>query len=546
MGMFLNTRAPYEAYKETASMRFFIDKTLLLTEVIDSIETDRQKYLCITRPRRFGKRVAASMIAAFFGNTVSARDIFDSQLIASKEANQEKEYYASHLNRYNVVYIDFSRLPRDCTEYAQYIDRIHDGLNQDLKEAYPDAGIDQTKAVWDNFKLVFEEYQERFVFVMDEWDAIFHKGFTREEDKKAYLEFLRDFLKGQGYVELAYMTGVLPIAKYSSGSELNMFAEYNMATKEKFSSYFGFLNHEVDTLFSIYQKTTKKPKITREELQIWYDGYHTAAGNHIYNPKSIIHALSDNQLGCYWTGSGPYDEIFHYIGQNVDAVRDDLALMVSGVPIPAKIREYAATSQNLSTKEEIFSAMVVYGFLNYENGKVSIPNQELMDKFVEMLQKEPSLGYVHRLAKESQRMLKATLAGDTHTMEEILTFVHNTEIPLLSYNHETELTAVVNLAYLAARDFYRIEREDKAGTGYVDFIFYPLANRNVDCLILELKVDHSPDEAIQQIKEKHYALRFQGKLGEERYYTGRILGIGIGYQKKEKRHRCKVEVLQLM
>lgn len=134
------------------------------------------------------------------------------------------------------------------------------------------------------------------------------------------------------------MTGILPIAKYSDGSELNMFAEYNMATKEKFSSYFGFLNHEVDTLFSIYQKTTKKPKITREELQIWYDGYHTAAGDHIYNPKSIIHALSDNQLGCYWTGSGPYDEIFYYIQDNIDEIRDDFVWMISGEAVETKIQ----------------------------------------------------------------------------------------------------------------------------------------------------------------------------------------------------------------
>lgn len=103
---------------------------------------------------------------------------------------------------------------------------------------------------------------------------------------------------------------------------------------------------------------------------------------------------------------------------------------MSGFAVPAKIREYAATSMELTTKEEIFSAMVVYGFLSSEDGKVSIPNKELMDKFEEMLKKEPSLGYVNRLAKESDRMLKATLAGDTEEMVRILEYVHNTETPL--------------------------------------------------------------------------------------------------------------------
>lgn len=88
-------------------------------------------------------------------------------------------------------------------------------------------------------------------------------------------------------------------------------------------------------------------------------------------------------------------------------------------------------------------------------------------------------------------------------MVQILEHAYDTEVPLLSYNNETELTAVENLVFLAARDTYRIEREDKAGRGYVDFIFYPEVNKNADCIILELKVDHTPEEAIQQIKDKN-------------------------------------------
>lgn len=172
-----------------------------------------------------------------------------------------------------------------------------------------------------------------------------------------------------------------------------------------------------------------------------------------------------------------------------------------------------------------------------------IPNKELMGKFADMLRKESSLGYVYRLAKESDRMLKATLAGDTDTMADILELAHDTEVPLLRYNNETELTAVVNLVYLAARDSYRVEREDKSGIGYVDFIFYPAKEKAADCIILELKVDHTPDEAIRQIKDKKYALRFKGKLGEEPKYTGRILAVGISYDRQKKKHSCKVEIL---
>ena len=188
--------------------------------------------------------------------------------------------------------------------------------------------------------------------------------------------------------------------------------------------------------------------------------------------------------------------------------------------------------------------MVVYGFLSYENGQVTIPNRELMGKFDDMIRTEDSLGYVYRLAKESERMLQVTLKGDTDIMEEILELVHDTEIPLLSYNNETELTSVVNLAYLAARDTYRVEREDKAGVGYVDFIFYPEINTSSDCMILELKMDSTPEDAIEQIKDKKYALRFKPKSGEKPRYTGRILAVGISYDRKSKVHHCKIEELK--
>lgn len=538
MGMFLNNSLPYEEYKNISRIRFFVDKSKLIDDIISAVTVDGQRYFCITRPRRFGKSVMANMIGAFFGKGFDGKAVFDMLAIA------ESANYQEHLNRYDVIYIDFSRMPRECTSYGQYINRIQDGINRDLCEAYPDLDIDIRGAVWDNFNIVFEKVRCRFVFVIDEWDALFHTDFISEDDKRKYLAFMRDMLKGQAYVEFAYMTGILPIAKYSGGSEINMFREYNMATSEMYSEYFGFLDSEVDCLFDIYQRTSRNPKITREDLRIWYDGYHTVSGKQLYNPRSVVCALSDNQLGNYWTNSGPYDEIFFYIKNNVEDIRDDLVLMVSGERIEARIREYAATAAQLNTREQIYSAMVVYGLLAYDadTGEIFIPNRELMDKFNELLLSRDSLGYIHNLARESEKMLKATMAGDTQTMAGILKFVHDTESPILSYNNETELSAVVNLAYLSARDRYRVEREDKAGEGYVDFIFYP-ERRTSDAIILELKVNSTPEEAIRQIKDKNYMLRFRGKLGEKPKYMGRILAVGISYDRKAKVHSCKVEVL---
>lgn len=278
-------------------------------------------------------------------------------------------------------------------------------------------------------------------------------------------------------------------------------------------------------------------------LEEWYNGYHTLDGRKLYNPRSVVLAFQNNKVGSYWTGSGTYDSIFYYMQNNIAAVRDNLALMISGERIPARIQEYAATAYPLESKDQIYSAMVVYGLLTYEDGRVFIPNKELMTKYEELLIHRESLGYLYELANISNRMLYATLHGDTETMAAILQQAHNTETPILAYNHETELAAIVNLVYLAARNTYHIEREDKAGKGYVDFIFYPNDSMG-DGIILELKVDSGPEEAIRQIKEREYALRLRGKMGEQPRCRGRILAVGIGYDRESKVHRCLVEVLE--
>lgn len=537
MGTYLNSITPYTLYKSESLSPYFVDKTLMLSELFPYVSAGN-RHICITRPRRFGKTIMANMISSFFQKASDSSDVFDSLAIS------QVDDYRRYKNQYNVIRIDFSKMPRNCDSYTQYIERIEALLIEDVKEAFPQVKINEADAVGDILESVFVQCGEKFIFVLDEWDFIFHRDFINEIDKEKYVAFLSNLLKDRPYVVLSYMTGILPIAKYSSGSELNMFAEFTMVNSPMFGEYFGFTDDEVDDLYRRYivecDRQHKEKSVTRKGLRDWYNGYYTKSGERVYNPRSVVFALQFNNLANYWTSSGPYDEIYYYIRNNISDVRDDLALMISGESVTAKIQEYAATSMNLSTRDEIYSAMVVYGFLSYLNGKVCIPNRELMEKFDELLVKNESLGYVYRLAKESEKMLKATLAGDTLTMERILKFAHNTEVPLLSYNHETELSAIVNLVYLAARDSYRVEREDKAGTGYVDFIFYPY-DTTADCIILELKVDHTPDEAIAQIIDKKYALKFMPKLAGQKIYTGRILAVGIGYWKESKKHSCKVE-----
>lgn len=195
----------------------------------------------------------ANMVAAFFGKAADAPALFEKLDIASDPS------FSQHCGRYNVLYIDFSEVPRDCSDYAGYIARIQDGIIADLREAYPDLEIPANGAIWDVLNDIFQRKGDTFVFVMDEWDAVFHMPFIGQKDKETFLLFRKSMLKGQACVKLAYMTGILPIAKYSGGSELNMFLEYDMSTRARFGEYFGFLDEEVDRLYEIYRSGQRRP-----------------------------------------------------------------------------------------------------------------------------------------------------------------------------------------------------------------------------------------------------------------------------------------------
>lgn len=552
MGIYLNGKKAYGLFQEDCALTYYIDKTDILDELVPILERKKKnkkadsnkgkglKYICITRPRRFGKTMMANMISSYLGKGVDSSKEFD-RLKASRY-----EWYKEHLNRHNVIQITFTEMPNEITNFEQYIARVKRLLITDLKKAYPDAEVENDDSAWDALTKVYEYCDgEKFVFVLDEWDYIYHQKFVSKENKDVFTKFLSTLLKDQPYVEMVYMTGILPISKYSSGSELNMFFEFSMTTMEKYSEYFGFTDEEVDELYQRYIKLEENPKVSRSGLRLWYNGYQTMSGKRLYNPRSVAGALEYNQIGSYWTNSGPYDEIYYYVKNDIANMREDIALMMSGTPVPANVQEYSSVSMELKTKDEIFSAMVVYGFLNYADGCVSIPNKELMDKFAEMVRKRPDFGYIYRLAEESGKMLAATKNGDTGMMAELLERVHNTESPLIRYSDEAELSKVITFVYLQAREYYDIRLEDRSGTGYVDYIFYPYKKED-DGIIIELKVDDTAESAVRQIKDRKYALNFDGKLGEEPKCTGRILAVGIAYDRKDenKRHECRVEVLR--
>jgi len=539
---------------------YFVDKTGILGELIPYFSTNTN-YICITRPRRFGKTSIAQMMSAYLSKSVNTGDLFDHLAIA------KEPFYREHLNRHNVVYMDLSRLPRGCESYDKFEDMLTDQLILDLRGEYPEvfqgenSRINENSSIWDIFLAIYLAADESFIFIIDEWDALFQCSFMSGGDKQNYLLFLKCLLKDQPYAEFVYMTGILPISSAASGSSLNMFFEYNMAKSLRFSDYFGFTQTEVETLYARYIASPKvscaEQRISLADMRKWYNGYTSEHGEWVYNPRSVVGAFMNNEIASYWARTGPMDEAFYYIRNNIGDLREDFVKLTAGETIKANVQEYAATQMRTDSRDEILSAMIAYGFLTFDvdagylKGNpqriLRIPNHEINLQFEAALRKK-EMGYVAKLALASDKMLEATLAGDTAAMEAILTTAHDTETPSLRYNDEGDLAALVNLIYLSARNQYEPRREENVGAGRADVIYYPYDHCAIG-FIIELKVDDTPENAIQQIKDKRYAQRFYGDMSVYSNiigagdYTGKVLAVGMAYDRSTKTHHCRVEIL---
>ena len=537
---YINTEDSKEEFKELKRAVYFVDKTGIISAVVPYIGVP-EKYICITRPRRFGKTTNARTLACFLSRGLEAQGMFEG-LEVSRDAQAMQ-----HLGAHDVIYIDFSSLPMPCNNYEDYISAITNGIISDLRELFPQAEIAQDERdLFYSLHAVYNKTKTKFCFVMDEWDSMFFNSMFSDADQKNFLMFLKQLLKGRAYVEFAYMTGILPISKHSTGSELNMFDEYSAVGDGMFDGFFGFTEAEVRTLCDVHAARKPNAKANFEGLARWYDGYLTEDGAHMFNPRSVVLALNRDNMQSFWTESGPYDEIYYYVRKNIAAVREDVVKMVAGEPVRAEMENYAASSMKLETRDEILSAMVVYGFLTYYDGKVSIPNYELMLKFQKLLKKK-DMGYVQKLAKRSEEMLAATLRADTEGMAEVLEAAHDQEVPLLRYKNEADLAALVNLVFLAARDYYIVRREEPAGGGVADIAFVPLNAHDTEHppFIVELKAGIGAAEAIAQIRSRNYLSIFKDALIDESHFAATPLAVGISWDPDTKEHECLVEEVKV-
>ena len=508
--------------------KIYIDKSELITKTNEVLYTE-QKYICVSRPRRFGKSMAANMLAAYYDRSENTEELFQN-LSISKDRS-----YKENLNQYDVIKINMQEFLSMSETVEEMLQMLKDYLVSDFKEAFREIQFRDEKNLIQVMKDVFSHTRCPFVILIDEWDCLFREYKQNKEAQKKYLDFLRAWLKDKDYVALAYMTGILPIKKYGSHSALNMFTEYSMTNPREMAEYFGFTEVEVKKLCERFHRNF-------EETRAWYDGYElvTVDGEEkicysMYSPKSVVDVMLSGVFDNYWNQTETYEALKSYIKLNFDGLKDAIIRMLAGERVQVNIGTFSNDMTSFQGKDDVLTLLIHLGYLNYHwpDKTVTIPNKEVSQEYINAIS-TMDWAEVTRSVEDSKMLLEALWNMDEKAVAAGIDKAHR-EISILQYNNENALSCTINLAFYFAREYYTIIRELPTGKGFADVCFIPRKiHLDKPAVIIELKWDKTAQGAIRQIKEKQYV----HALNE---YRGELLLVGINYDKGTKMHTCVIE-----
>lgn len=528
MGVYLNPG--FGKFEMAVRSEIYVDKTELIEETNKVLGTE-QRFICVSRPRRFGKSITANMLTAYYCKDTDSSAIFDLYKI-SKSC-----HYKTYQNHYNVIALNMQDFFSSDRDIGEIIHTLETEVLTELKDAYPSIVKESAKTLSMTLEKIYAKTNEQFIFIIDEWDCLLREEKDSKDRQKKYLDFIRGLLKDKSYVALAYITGILPVKKYGTHSALNMFDEYSMTDPRQFAEYVGFTEEEVKELCSRYQ-------MDFDEMKSWYDGY--AFGNirkhgqminvpHIYNPKSVVAALLSGRFGNYWTRTETYEALKVYIEMNFDGLKDAVIQMLADEKYRIDSGFFQNDMTTFRTRDDVLTLLVHLGYLAFDgkSSEVYIPNMEIREEY-RLAVEGAKWDEVVKLVKKSQQLLEATWSMDSAKVAAMIDTIHSDHTSILTYNDENSLSCVISLAYYSTANYYTKIREFPSGSGFADIVYIPKKNIDKPAMIIELKYDKSSDDAIQQIKMKKYA---EG-LKE---YRDNLLLVGINYDRKTKRHQCMIE-----
>ena len=457
MGIYLNPGN--EDFTRAVNSEIYVDKTEMLRHTNRVLNTEQQ-FICVSRPRRFGKSMAANMLAAYYSRGCDSRELFSPFKIA------EDDSFEKHLNQYNVIRInmvDYMQRFSSMTEVLEYLGKR---LLHELRRENSDVDCFDWNDLLSVLEDVYADKKIPFVFVVDEWDCIFRMKQFTADDQVTYLNFLRNLLKDKSYVALAYMTGILPIKKYGEHSALNMFTEISMTFAEPYSEFTGFTESEVSALCRQYQKDF-------DVIKQWYDGYCVDEIS-IYNPRSVVESMIRGKVMNYWNATETYKALQDFIKMNFDGLREKVTGMIAGEQVHVNPAKFQNDMTSFQSADDILTLLIHLGYLTYDfrTGKAWIPNSEVQQEFINSIE-DGGWEEIMNAIRSSDMLLQATLDGDTEMVAALVARSHEENTSILKYNDENSLACVISLAYYTARKHYIMHRELPTGKGFADIVYIP-------------------------------------------------------------------------
>lgn len=517
MGIYFNPGN--DLFRIAVNSQIYVDKSELIS-VTNSLLNTEGRHICISRPRRFGKSMTANMLSAYYSRGCDSIELFSGLKIAGS-ANFEK-----HLNKYNVIHFstkDFAELTDNISEMINLLNKT---LLKELIREYPDIDYLDSSILSMVLTDIYNNCRIPFVFIIDEWDCVFRSYDNDSEGQLKYLNFLRNILKDKPYVALNYATGIFPVKKYGEHSALNMYDEFSMANQAQFAEYTGFTVEDVSAL-------CRKYEMPSDEMALWYDGY-KVNGFDLYNPRSVVRAVTTGIFDSYWTKTETFEALKLYIKLDMDGLRSKVIQMIAGEHIVVNTGKFQNDMVNLNSADDVLTLLIHLGYLTYDfDTKTAwIPNKEVQQEFINCIE-DGGWDEVMNSLRQSDELLKATLACDSDTVADILESVHQQNTSIIGYNNEMSLSVTLSLAYYSARNNYEIFRELPSGKGFADLTFIPRKGVDAPAMVIELKYNNSADNALEQIKQKNYTEKLNA-------FSGEILLVGISYD-NSKGHTCIIE-----
>ena len=503
----------------------YVDKSGLIGIVNNTLFT-RICFSCVTRSRRFGKSMAAEMLCAYYDHSCDSRSLFEDLSIAKDPTFEE------HLNKYPVIYLDMT----------SFVTRFHDDgivgiidseLKADVLEAYPDVQTRESDDLMGCLIRIAAATGDQFIFIIDEWDAICREFSPCSTAMDRYVNWLRRMFKEVNASNVfagVYMTGILPVKKYKTESALNNFQEYSMVEPGNMGQFFGFTKDEVKAL-------AEKYGVDFDELEKWYDGYQIGDEPSMFNPNSVIQAVTRRRCKSYWASTGAFDAVAHYIQMNYEGLKDDIIRMLAGYRVSVNTTKFQNDMSVIRNRDDVLTVLIHLGYLSYNwrKNECYIPNYEVAGEMENAVEETGWTNLIKAL-QQSEQLLQATLDGDSEAVARGIDAVHDEQTSILSYNNENSLACVLSIAYYYANNNYIMHRELPTGKGFADLVLIPRKEVDSPAIVLELKYNKDADSAIEQIKRRQYP----AKIAQ---YANNLLLVGINYDKKTKLHECVIDRL---